>query len=133
MDEPRRHLAGRLSGLGIRYDLGEGHPLVGWRMPDLDLDTDDGPRRVFEFLHGARGLLLDLSQADASRSAPWARSVQCVRTRYDGAWHLPTGDRVDAPDSVLVRPDGHVAWAGYPSDPRLPLAMTTWFGEHDAR
>ena len=53
MDEPRKRLAGITSGLDIHYDLGEGHPLLGRRMPDLDLATADGPLRVFELLHDA--------------------------------------------------------------------------------
>ncbi|MGI8476849.1 MAG: FAD-dependent monooxygenase, partial [Thermomicrobiales bacterium] len=60
MDEPRKLFAAMMSGLDIRYDLGEGHPLLGRRMPDLDLITADGPRRVFTLLRGARPVLLDL-------------------------------------------------------------------------
>ena len=60
MDEPRRRIAAMLSGLDIHYDLGEGHPLLGRRMPDLDVHTADGPTRVFTLLHDARPVLLDL-------------------------------------------------------------------------
>ena len=54
MDEPRKRFAAMMSGLDIHYDLGEGHPLLGRRMPDLDLVTADGPLRVFTLLHEAR-------------------------------------------------------------------------------
>ena len=60
MDEPRRRLAAEMSGLDIRYDLGEGHPLLGRRVPDLDLVTANGPLRVFTLLHDARPVLLNL-------------------------------------------------------------------------
>jgi 2-polyprenyl-6-methoxyphenol hydroxylase-like FAD-dependent oxidoreductase len=60
MDEPRKRFAAMLSGLDIRYDLGEGHALLGRRMPDLDLVTTDGTLRVFSLLHGARPVLLNL-------------------------------------------------------------------------
>lgn len=138
MDEPRRHLAGLLSGLGIRYDLGPGHPLVGWRMPDLDLETADGPTRILELLRGGRPLLVDLTDADGSgppASDPLASETRAevVRGRYDGAWSLPIGGgRVDPPAAVLVRPDGHVAWAGDLGDPKLDEAIDTWCGEPPA-
>jgi hypothetical protein len=51
MDEPRKRFAAMMSGLDIRYDLGEGHPLLGRRMPDLDLVTANGPLRLFALLH----------------------------------------------------------------------------------
>ncbi|WP_254073873.1 hypothetical protein [Burkholderia sp. S171] len=57
--EPRKRIAAEMSGLGIRYDLGEGHPLVGRRMPDLDLITPDGPIRVFTLIHDARPSALE--------------------------------------------------------------------------
>src|ERR671936_937152 len=75
MDEPRRRLAAEMSGLGIHYDLGEGHPLMGRRMPDLDLVTADGPMRVFTLLHGARPVLLNLGEPGGFEIAPWANRV----------------------------------------------------------
>jgi 2-polyprenyl-6-methoxyphenol hydroxylase-like FAD-dependent oxidoreductase len=126
MDEPRRRYAARLTHLDVRYDLGEGHPLLGRRMPDLDLVTADGPRRVFSFLHQARPLLLCL--AGALDIAPWADRVRHVAATYDGAWELPVVGAVAAPAAVLVRPDGHVAWVGTGSDAGLREALTTWFG-----
>lgn len=127
MDEPRRHMAGMLSGLDIRYDLGAGHPLLGRRMPDLDLDTAEGPTRVFALLHGGRPVFLNLGQPGFDPS-PWAGRVDRVDARYAGVWELPVVGEVPAAAAVLIRPDGHVAWAGEPADPALPWALATWFG-----
>jgi 3-(3-hydroxy-phenyl)propionate hydroxylase len=127
MDEPRRRIAGMLSGLDIHYDLGQGHPLLGWRMPDLDLHTSDGPARVFTMLHDARGVLLNLGAPGGFDVAAWDR-VRMVDAGHDGPWELPVLGAVAAPPAVLIRPDGHVAWAGDLSDPALPRALATWFG-----
>jgi 3-(3-hydroxy-phenyl)propionate hydroxylase len=70
MDEPRKRFAAMMSGLGIHYDLGEGHPLLGRRVLDLDLVTADGPLRVFTLLHDARPVLLNLGEPGASTSLP---------------------------------------------------------------
>jgi 3-(3-hydroxy-phenyl)propionate hydroxylase len=128
MDEPRRRVAGMISGLDIHYDLGDGHPLLGRRMPDLDLNTADGPTRVFTLLHDARPVLLDLGAPGGFDIAPWADRVRLVEARHDGAWELPVLGEIAAPAAVLIRPDGHVAWAGDLTDPELPRALTTWFG-----
>jgi 2-polyprenyl-6-methoxyphenol hydroxylase-like FAD-dependent oxidoreductase len=128
MDEPRRRLAGMLSGLDIRYPLGEGHPLLGRRMPDLDLAGADGPLRVFSLLHDARPVLLDLGAPGALDVTPWADRVRLVRASYTGAWELPVVGEVTAPAAVLVRPDGHVAWVADGTDPGPADALTTWFG-----
>jgi 2-polyprenyl-6-methoxyphenol hydroxylase-like FAD-dependent oxidoreductase len=128
MDEPRTRYAAMMSGLDIRYDLGEGHPLLGRRMPDLDLETDDGPRRVFACLHDARPLFLDLAGPGALDITPWLDRVRMVRGRDAGAWVLPVLGAVPAPSAVLVRPDGYVAWVGDGTDLGLKDALTTWFG-----
>jgi 3-(3-hydroxy-phenyl)propionate hydroxylase len=128
MDEPRKWLAGIVSGLDIHYDLGEGHPLLGRRMPDLDLVTADGPLRVFELLHHARPVLLDLGQPGGVDMTPWAERVQLVDASYAGAWELPVLGAVSAPTAVLIRPDGYVAWVGEGTDTGLRDALTTWFG-----
>ncbi len=129
MDEPRQRFAAMMSGLDIRYDLGEGHPLLGRRMPDLDLVTVDGPRRVFTLLHRARPVLLNLGQPDAFDITPWADRVQLIDAEHDGPWELPAIGPVAAPTSVLIRPDGYVAWVGeVPTQPGLADALTTWFG-----
>ena len=128
MDEPRKRYAAMMSGLDIHYDLGEGHPLLGRRMPDLDLVTESGPRRVFTLLHDARPVLLNLGEPGALDIAPWADRVQRVDARYAGAWELPVLGAVAAPTAVLIRPDGHVAWVGDGTDQGLRDALTTWFG-----
>lgn len=128
LDEPRRHLAGRFSGLDIRYDLGGRHPLVGRRMPDLDLATADGSVRVSSLLHRARGVLIDLAGVGGFDLGPWSVDVDHVVGRHDGPWELPVVGVVEAPSAVLVRPDGYVAWAGAPDDAGLPDALDTWFG-----
>jgi 3-(3-hydroxy-phenyl)propionate hydroxylase len=128
MDEPRKRLAGIVSGLDIRYDLGEGHPLLGRRMPDLDLIADNGPLRVFELLHGAKPVLLNLGEPSGFDIAPWADRVRLIDAQHAGLWELPVLGAVIAPTAVLVRPDGYVAWVGEPADPGLPEALTTWFG-----
>jgi 3-(3-hydroxy-phenyl)propionate hydroxylase len=128
MDEPRRLLAGIGSGLDIHYDLGEGHPLLGRRMPDLDLATADGPLRVFTLLHGARPVLLNLGEPGKLDIAPSANRVQRVDAAYDGVWDLPVIGTVAAPAAVLVRPDGYVAWVGEGTDTGLRDALATWFG-----
>jgi hypothetical protein len=128
LDEPRKRIAGMVSGLDIHYDLGEGHPLLGRRMPDLDLVTADGPCRVFTLLHAARPVLLNLSEPGAFDVTPWTGRVQLVEATYAGEWELPVLGEVAAPSAVLIRPDGYVAWAGDHTDPGLPDALTTWFG-----
>src|SRR4051812_45541386 len=89
MDEPRRRFAATMSGLDIRYDLGAGHPLLGRRMPDLDLVTGKGPRRVFTLLHRARPVLLNLGEPGGFEITPWADRVQLIDARYVGRWELP--------------------------------------------
>ena len=128
MDEPRKRLAGIVSGLDIHYDLGEGHPLLGRRMPDLDLVTAIGPLRVFELLHDARPVLLNLGEPDGFEITPWADRVQLIDAAYAGPWELPVLGAVTAPAAVLIRPDGYVAWVGEPADPDLADALTSWFG-----
>ena len=128
MDEPRKRYAAMMSGLDIHYDLGTGHPLLGRRMPDLDLVTDSGPRRVFTLLHDARPVLLNLGEPGALDIAPWADRVQRVDARYAGVWELPVLGAVAAPTAVLIRPDGYVAWVGDGTDQGLRDALTTWFG-----
>jgi 2-polyprenyl-6-methoxyphenol hydroxylase-like FAD-dependent oxidoreductase len=128
MDEPRKRLAGIISGLDIHYDLGEGHPLLGRRMPDLDLVTADRALRVFELLHDAKPVLLNLGEPGGFDNAPWADRVQLVDAEYDGLWELPVLGAVTAPTAVLIRPDGYVAWVGDGTDAGLRDALTTWFG-----
>jgi len=128
MDEPRKRYAAMMAGLDIRYDLGTGHPLLGRRMPDLDLVTANGPQRAFTLLHDARPILLNLGDPGALDIAPWADRVRLIDAQYDGAWELPALGAVSAPTAVLIRPDGHVAWVGDGTDQGLRDALTTWFG-----
>jgi 2-polyprenyl-6-methoxyphenol hydroxylase-like FAD-dependent oxidoreductase len=128
MDGPRKRFAGLLTGLDIHYDLGEGHPLLGRRMPDLDVVAADGATRVFALLHGARAVLLNLGAPGGFDMAPWADRVRWVDARYDGVWELPVLGVVAAPVAVLIRPDGYVAWVGEGSTQGLVEALTMWFG-----
>ena len=128
MDEPRRRLAAEIAGLDVHYDLGDGHPLLGRRMPDLELETPSGTLRVYTLLHAARPALINLGEPGAVDITPWADRVQSVDARYDGAWELPAIGAVAAPGIVLVRPDGHVAWVGDAMHPGLTDALTKWFG-----
>jgi 3-(3-hydroxy-phenyl)propionate hydroxylase len=128
MDEPRKRFAGMMSGLDLRYDFGEGHPLLGRRMPDLEVVTAGGPLRVFSLLHNARPMLLNFGEPGAFDIAPWADRVQSIDAKYDGVWKLPVIGAVAAPAGVLIRPDGYVAWVGEGSQVGLTDALTTWFG-----
>ncbi|HYG73235.1 MAG TPA: FAD-dependent monooxygenase [Actinomycetota bacterium] len=129
MDEPRTRFAGMLSGLDIHYDLGDGHPLLGRRMPDLDVVTADGRVRVFSLLHDARPVLLNLGEPGGSDIAPWAERVRVIDATYDGPWELPVLGVVAAPGAVVIRPDGYVAWVRDVIEPGLRDALATWFGE----
>ena len=132
MKEPRQSIAGLMSGLDIHYDLGPGHPLLGRRMPDLDIATADGPLRVYELLHGAKPVLLNLDQPRILNITPWADRVQLIDAEYGDAWELPVRGAVPAPIAVLIRPDGYVAWVGDGTDSGLRDALTTWFGGANA-
>ena len=128
MDEPRKRFAAMMSGLDIHYDLGEGHPLLGRRMPDLDLVTAGGTVRVFTLLHDARPVLLNLGKPGGLDISPWADRVSAIDAEYAGEWELPALGQVAAPAAVLIRPDGYVAWVGDGTDTGLRDALTTWFG-----
>jgi 3-(3-hydroxy-phenyl)propionate hydroxylase len=128
MDEPRKRWAAEISGLDIHYDLGEGHSLLGRRVPDLDLVTAKGPLRLFTLLHDARPVLLNLGEPGAFDLTPWADRVQLVDARYVGTWELPVIGEVMAPAAVLIRPDGYVAWVGDLTQVSLASALTSWFG-----
>jgi 3-(3-hydroxy-phenyl)propionate hydroxylase len=129
MDEPRKRYAGIMSGLKHRYDLGEGHPLLGRQIPDVELVTKEGPRRAFTLLHDARPVFLDVGEPTAfDIVGRWSHRVRRVDARYTGEWILPVLGTVPAPTAVLVRPDGYVAWVGTDSNDGLQEALTKWFG-----
>ena len=128
MEEPRKRFAALMSGLDIHYDLGEGHPLLGRRMPDLDLITANGPARVFTLLHAARPVLLNLGESGSFDIALWADRVHSIDAEYVGRWELPAIGAVPPPTAVLIRPDGYVAWVGDLTQLGLADALTTWFG-----
>jgi 3-(3-hydroxy-phenyl)propionate hydroxylase len=112
MDEPRRWLGGMMSGLDVRYDLGEGHPLLGRRMPDIEIDTAEGKMRVFTLMHDARALLLNFGKAGDVDVSAWGDGARAVDAGYAGTWELPVIGVVPTPGAVLVRPDGYVGWVG---------------------
>ena len=132
MDEPRKRMAGEITALDIHYELGGGHPLLGRRMPDLDILIANEPTRVSALMHDARPLLINFAPLDRLDIAPWSDRVEYVGAKYTGAWELPVIGQVDAPAAVLVRPDGHVAWVGDGSDAGLADALALWFGVPDA-
>ncbi|HEX7980001.1 MAG TPA: FAD-dependent monooxygenase [Gemmatimonadaceae bacterium] len=131
MNEPRKRIVGEISGLDVHYELGEGHPLLGRRMPDLDLEIADGPVRVYSLLHDARPVLISLGERLDVDLAPWADRLRVIDAEYDGAWELPVIGTVPAPSAVLVRPDGYVAWVGDHTAVNLTDALTAWVGEQD--
>ena len=128
MEQPRKWLGGMISGLDIHYDLGEGHPLLGRRMPDLDLVTANGPLRVFSLLNDARPVLLNLGEPGDFDISGWADRVPLTDATYEGVWELPVLGTVPAPTTVLIRPDGYVGWVGEHTQLGLHEALTTWFG-----
>lgn len=128
MDEPRKRIAAMLTGLDIHYDLGVGHPLVGRRMPDLDLQTADGRRRVYSLLREARPVLVNFGESARGVIVAWENRVRYVEAAQGTSWTLPVLGEVPAPPAVLIRPDGHVAWVGEVTDATLLEALTTWFG-----
>jgi len=117
LDEPRKQIAGMVCGLDIHYDLGEGHPLLGRRMPDLDLVTAGGPVRVYSLLHGARPVLLNLGEPGGLDLTPWAGRVQLAEAAYAGRGSCPCWARSPRPRRC---------WSG-------PTAMSPGWGTLPAR
>jgi hypothetical protein len=128
MDGTRKQYIAMMSGLDVHYDLGEEHPLLGRRMPDLDLITANGPLRVFTLLHKARPALLNLADRGVFDITPWSDRVQSIDAKFEGEWELPALGAVTAPTAVLIRPDGYVAWVGDQTQLGLADALTKWFG-----
>ena len=129
IDAARVKLAGLHLGLDVRYEAEDGrHPLLGRRMPDLDLTSADGPLRVFTLLHDAHAALLNLGEPGSVPLGSWGDRVRLVDAFYEGAWERPVIGAVEAPAAVLIRPDGHVAWVGDGTHAGLEEALTRWFG-----
>src|SRR5262249_19929083 len=124
-DEARKRLAAEMSGLDIHYDLGEGHPLLGRRMPDLEAVTDAGPLRVLQLPHAARPDLLHRGERGAVDIPPWTDRFQLVEATCVNSWELPAIGAVNAPTAVLIRPDGYVAWVADSTQHGLADALTT--------
>ena len=95
-EEVNRYLVEKITAISVRYDLGDGHPLLGRRMRDIALKRG----RLYELMHAGRGLLLD--QTGRLTVAGWADRVDHV---------VDVSEELDVP-AVLLRPDGHVAWVG---------------------
>ncbi|HWM40701.1 MAG TPA: rifampin monooxygenase [Streptomyces sp.] len=110
-EDVNRYLIEKITATGVRYDLGEGHGLLGRRMRDVGLKRG----RLYELLHGGRGLLLD--QTGGLSVAGWADRVDHV---------VDVSEELDVP-AVLLRPDGHVAWAGEDQQDLLSQ-LPKWFG-----
>jgi 3-(3-hydroxy-phenyl)propionate hydroxylase len=128
MDEPRRRVAAMITALDTHYEVDGEHALIGRRMPDVALETADGSSSAYALLHHARPVLLDLGSSSAFDLSPWAGRVRRVRATCEGPWQLPAIGEVAPPPAILIRPDGHVAWAGELADPALPAALAKWFG-----
>ena len=111
VEDVNRYLIERVSAVGIRYDLGEGHDLVGRRLRDVQLDG----HRLHELMRSGRGLLLD--QTGRLSLDGWSDRVEHVVDR---------GDELDIP-AVLLRPDGHVVWVG-DRQAELLGPLRRWFG-----
>ena len=97
-------------------------------MPDLDLVTAEGSLRVFELLHDARPVLLNLGEPGAFDRTPRAERVRLVDARYGGPWELPALGPVAAPSAVVIRPDGYVAWVGDGTEVGPADTLARWFG-----
>jgi 2-polyprenyl-6-methoxyphenol hydroxylase-like FAD-dependent oxidoreductase len=123
----QRYLA-MVSGLDIRYGSADEHPLLGRRMPDLEVTTAEGPRRIFSMLHAGRPVFLNLGAHGDFDIARWADRVSRVDGQYTGAWMLPASEPVGVPTAVLIRPDGHVAWVSQQSAASMESALNSWFG-----
>jgi bifunctional hydroxylase/dehydrase len=121
----QRHLVGMVTGLDIRYEVGPGdHPLLGRRLPDVELQCDTGDTTTFALLHPARGVLLDLTGGeDPVSAAGWEDRVDTVRATPNGSSHALEGI-----EALLVRPDGYIAWVGAPGAEDLTDCLTRWFG-----
>jgi 3-(3-hydroxy-phenyl)propionate hydroxylase len=123
-DEIRRQYVAMISGLDIRYKLGAGHPLLGRRIPDLDLVTDQGPLRVYTLPRDGHGAFINFNEPSRMDFTRWAGRVRIINAKYEGIWKLPGIETVAPPSAVLLRPDGYVAWVGDLTQPGLLEALS---------
>jgi 2-polyprenyl-6-methoxyphenol hydroxylase-like FAD-dependent oxidoreductase len=128
LDEPRTYMAGMISGLDVHYGPEGDHPMIGRRVPDLELTTSAGPTRIYQALHRAKPLFVDLGLAPGLDAALRRDGIQHIDATYAGTWELPVLGEVEPPSALVIRPDGYVAWAGTGTDSGLQTALTTWFG-----
>ncbi|HKF87965.1 MAG TPA: rifampin monooxygenase [Propionibacteriaceae bacterium] len=110
-EDVNRYLIEKITAIGVRYDFGEGHELLGRRIRDVGLKRG----RLYDLMHGGRGLLLD--QTGRLSVAGWAGRVDKV---------IDSSEELDLP-AVLLRPDGHVAWVGEDQTDLLSQ-LAKWFG-----
>jgi 2-polyprenyl-6-methoxyphenol hydroxylase-like FAD-dependent oxidoreductase len=133
LPEVNAYLGATLSGLAIRYPLGEGHPLLGRRVPDVSIRCGGTTSRIYNLLHPAKTILLDLSGSDQLRAATaaWQGRVDVIRASCSqDPWSLPGTGTVSVPTALLIRPDGYVSWVN-DGDQDLSLlreSLTTWCG-----
>jgi 2-polyprenyl-6-methoxyphenol hydroxylase-like FAD-dependent oxidoreductase len=128
MDQPRRWYSALMSGLDVRYGPEGDHPLLGRRMPDLDIGTADGPARIFNLLHEARPVLLNLAEAGSMSTVSDDGRIRVIDATFEGICELPVIGVVPIPSAVLIRPDGHVAWVGQGGSDGPAEALRIWFG-----
>ncbi|HEX3783076.1 MAG TPA: FAD-dependent monooxygenase [Pseudonocardiaceae bacterium] len=128
IDAANDAVGGMISALDVKYPLGTEHPLLGRRVPDLDLKTADGTMRLYELLHQGRPILLDFDGGLAPAVQGWSDRVDHIEAiRAADHWAIPAVGRIPASAALLIRPDGHVAWLPE-SAVDLRTALTTWFG-----
>jgi 2-polyprenyl-6-methoxyphenol hydroxylase-like FAD-dependent oxidoreductase len=123
-----------ISALDLKYPIGDEHPLLGRRVPDLDLKTANGTVRLYELLHRGRPILLDFDGRLGSALEGWTDRVDRIEAiRPTDRWAIPAVGDIPASAALLVRPDGYVAWLPEAAI-ELRTALTTWFGhELDVR
>ncbi|QNE21424.1 hypothetical protein F1D05_30245 [Kribbella qitaiheensis] len=127
-DGANETLGTMISALDLKYPIGDEHPLLGRRVPDLDLKTIDGTVRLYELLHPGRPILLDFGAGLGSGLEGWTDRVDHIEAiRPTDRWAIPAVGDIQASMALLIRPDGHVAWLPEATT-ELHTALTTWFG-----
>lgn len=130
IDEVRERIGHMMFALDIRYDVGCGHPLAGYRVPDMDLTVAGRPIRLFELLHAGRPVLLSLNGYRLPDYEGESRVEHVEAGCTSGQWSIPGAGDIPAPTAVLIRPDGHIAWAGHEDGTAgLAAALDAWCGQ----